>query len=87
LLHFSSKKHNILDHIHWIPSSDGPDDWDWTAGNPQKIWKSRNNSAPKLEEFLESAKFIISKTLIFCLSQYYKLNKEILFKSWEGFEV
>jgi|LakMenE01Jun11ns_1017448.scaffolds.fasta_scaffold8445129_1 hypothetical protein len=54
----------LSDHIYWIPAVNGSNSWTWTEGNSEKIWKSRNNSVAKLEDFLESVAFKTSKTII-----------------------
>jgi hypothetical protein len=54
----------LSDHIYWIPAVNGSNSWTWTEGSSEKIWKSRNNSVAKLEDFLESVAFKTSKTII-----------------------
>ncbi len=45
----------LLDHENWIAQKNWPLEWNWTSnGKAEIIWKSRENSVAKLEDFLQS---------------------------------
>jgi hypothetical protein len=43
----------FADYKNWVSQAVWPQDWNWTEGNEEKIWKSWNKSFVRLDQFVE----------------------------------